>query len=269
MSFSIFDYDDYKKYLADLLGERPNGGRGERVKISKALSCNIAYVSKVLNDSAHFSAEQAEALSRYLNLVNHETDYFILLVMFARAGTKSLQDYYRRKIDEARQSRFVLKERLKVKKNLSAQDQSVYYSSWYYSAVHLLTGIPSYQTKEALSARLSLPVKKVSEVLEFLESCSLVTKQGQRYQRTSVTLHLGNDSPMISKHHMNWRLQAMRSLDRDEKEAIHYSSAVTIAASDLSKIKEILIQAIEQVRSRVRASKDEELYCYSLDLYKA
>jgi hypothetical protein len=73
---------------------------------------------------------------------------------------------------------------------------------------------------------------------------------------------------MISKHHTNWRMQAIQSLEREAESELHYSSVITVSEGDAVKIREALVKAIEQVRLIVKPSKDEALYCYNLDLFK-
>lgn len=73
---------------------------------------------------------------------------------------------------------------------------------------------------------------------------------------------------MISKHHANWRLQAIQSLEREQPDELHYSSAVTISKEHVPEIRKILVGAIEQVRAIVKNSPEKCLYCYSFDLFE-
>jgi hypothetical protein len=74
---------------------------------------------------------------------------------------------------------------------------------------------------------------------------------------------------MISKHHINWRLQAIRSLERKDMDGVlHYSSVVTISKKDVIEIKSLLVKAIESSKAIVRDSKEEELHSLCLDFFK-
>ena len=44
MKKDIFDYIDYKRYLAHILLHKPGKGFGFRSKIAQAIGCRIAYV---------------------------------------------------------------------------------------------------------------------------------------------------------------------------------------------------------------------------------
>lgn len=73
---------------------------------------------------------------------------------------------------------------------------------------------------------------------------------------------------MISKFHTNWRVQAIRSLDREEfGQDLHYSSAISIAEADFPRIKGMLVKAIEEIKAVIRESEAEAAYSFSLDLF--
>jgi hypothetical protein len=83
-----------------------------------------------------------------------------------------------------------------------------------------------------------------------------------------VSIHLGTDSPLLAKHHSNWRVKAIQSLDHAHPENLNYSSVVSIAHRDAQEVRNILLQAIEKIRAVVRPSTEEGVYCYCLDLFK-
>jgi uncharacterized protein (TIGR02147 family) len=264
---SIFEFSEYKIYLQALLSSRPKNGRGEKSRWAEALRCHTAYISQILNGNAHLSLEQAAQLSKYLGDQAAETHFFLLLVQNARAGTPMLREYFSAQIHEARQNSRVLKNRLTFQRALSIEEQVIYYSSWHFAAVHVSLSIPELQSKEALSRRLKLPIKKISEVVEFLLSTGLAVQKGDRLQIGENSIHLGADSPMVLKHHANWHMQAIAQLDRTQPEDLHYSSVVTLSRKDLPKIRATLVKAIEEVRTSVRESKEEITVCYMANLF--
>lgn len=268
MKGSVFEYLDYKKYLNDWIESRSSAGRGERSRIADALRCHVAYISRVLNGDAHLSLEQAHMLNNHLSHVAEEADFFLLLVLHARAGTADLQNYYIAKLRSEIERKSVLKNRLEYRKQLPEVDQTTYFSAWYYAAIHLLISIPEFQTKETLARYLRLPAKRVGQVLQFLTTSGLAMEKNGKYQTGRTSIHLGNDSPMIAKHHTNWRMQAIQALERERADELHYSSAVTIAREHVPELRKILISAIEQIRKITKTSPEECLYCYSLDLFE-
>lgn len=267
MKNSIYDYKDYKIYLRDALVARTENKRGERTKLAVFLSCHTAYVSQVLNGAAHFSLEQGERVNLFFGHSKEQALFFLFLIQLARAGTPGLRKTFEEQLRLMKEKQFVLKDRLEFKKTLSREDQAVFYSSWHYGAIHVLVSVPGCHSERGISEYLRLPVERVAEVLQFLVSLNLVTRKDGRYTIGTSHIHLEHDSPMISKHHINWRLQGIQSLDQVGPTDLHYSSVITASKADASRIQAALVEAIERVRAVVKESKDEEGYCYSLDFF--
>lgn len=265
MKASLFDFRDYKQYL---VAQGESESRGYRKKLSEAAGCQTAYVSHVLNGTAHFSWEQAEAISRFLGHSGFETEYFLFMVELTRAGTPSLRRFLSGKLDEIREKHLNIKTRVHIKATLSREDQARYYSAWYYAAIHVLLTLPKLRTQEALSRHLRVSTKIVSEVLDFLCSVSLAVREGQTYLVGSAELHLEIDSPMISKHQTNWRLQAIRSLENFREGDLHYSSVFTIHPEDANRIRASLVEQIQNATQIVRDSKEELSFAMGIDFWE-
>jgi uncharacterized protein (TIGR02147 family) len=200
---------------------------------------------------------------------NEEAAYFLLLVQHDRAGSLSLKTRWKDQITAAREKRLVLKDRVDIKATLSLADQAIYYGAWYYAAVHILVTMRSCQNVDAIVEYLRLPVKKVTEVLEFLTSVGLVQTSGDQIKPGLSRIFLGSDSPMIARHHSNWRLRAIDSLDRDPKEDLHFSTVVSVTREDSLRIKEFLVKSIETARGIVARSQNEtDLQCLCVDFFK-
>ena len=264
---TIFEFQDYKAYLKVWISSRPNGGRGEKSNIAKRARCHLAYISQILTGKAHFNLEQADALNGLFEHGEDEAHFFILLVEHARAGTPSLQKYFARRIRGVLDQRLHLKNRFTDKKSLDPQNQSVYYSHWAYCAVHMAILNPSLRTPGSIARYFNVDVSKVVEILDFLVSVGLVRNDRGGFLPGDVRIHLAHDSPLISKHHANWRLQAMRSFERETPHELHYSGVVSVSRADLSRVREIMVGALEKIRAVVKESKDETVYCYALDLF--
>ena len=112
-------------------------------------------------------------------------------------------------------------------------------------------------------------MRRTGEILEFLVSLGLAIQKGNHYEVGASRVHLGGDSPMISKHHINWRLQAIQSLERENREVdLHYSSVISISKEDTLKIKSLLVDSIEKTKAVIKESKEEELHSFCLDFFK-
>ncbi|MDB2447380.1 TIGR02147 family protein [bacterium] len=268
MKQSVFDFEDYKKFVVEKLKDGPNNGRGLRRKLAEKIGCQAAYVSHVLVGYKHFSLEQAEAIARYFKFRNDETEFFLTLVEHNKAGTIQLKNFLKRQLKAKRESHQKIKNRVGIKTEISPEDQAMYYSSWHYQAVRMALTLPNTNTTEAISQKLNVPIERINEVLGFLLSRSLIKEDHGRYVSTELTIHLGNDSPLISKLHTNWRIHTLKNLDRKNEEDFHYSGAVTLSEGDFHKVRETLMDALVKSHNTIKPSSSERLCVLALDFYE-
>ncbi|WP_413587062.1 TIGR02147 family protein [Bdellovibrio sp. HCB274] len=265
MEKSVFEYSHYRSYLRMRLESA--GRRGSKAQIATEMGVQATYVSQVLQENAHLSLEQAEAANVFLNHTSQESHFFLLLVQKDRAGTKSLRDYFQTQLDEILKTRMVLTERLGKSTQLDEKDRSWYYSSWIPSAIHIATTIPTLRTVGDLAKAMQLSSEKVMETLERLENIGLVRKEGLQFLPGEQQIRIGKDSHYILKHHTNWRLQAMQSLEHENLKELHYSAVVSLSAKDVDKIKDLLLESLKANVEIIKDSKEEELYCLTMDFF--
>jgi uncharacterized protein (TIGR02147 family) len=261
----VFQEDDYKGYVKKALAIK---GHGSRLKLSEAINCHSAYITQVLNKDAHFNIEQALEASNFFNHTREEEEFFLLLLQYAKAGTKKLRDLSWRKIQEIRESRALVSNRIKGKEELDVLTQAKYYSRWYYSAIHVLVTIPGKKSKTSIASYLGLEMDIVNEAIEFLESCGLITSGQDGYETGKTKLFLKGDSPFIVQHHQNWRLSAMNDILKPGKENLHFSSVYTLSEKDFIRIREQLLENIQEVWSIVQPSKEEKLCALNIDFFE-
>jgi uncharacterized protein (TIGR02147 family) len=264
----VFEFRDYKAYLKHTESKRPHRGRGFRADLARATGCQTAYVSQVLNGKANFSLEQSHAINELLIHSKEEARFFLTLVEYVRAGTQKLRSHFLEIMEEQIQRQLNLKERFKVKESLSLEDQTTYYGEWAYAAIHIAVTVGQLQTAEALAEFFNLPKLKIQKVLKFLTTTGLVTEiPGGKYQIGTARLHLGNDSPLLAKHHTNWRLQAMNSFERESERDLHYTSIVSLSLEDVLQIKSRFVREIDAYNLIVKDSKEETICCLALDFF--
>lgn len=264
----LFEYNDYKGFVRDVLKTYPEQGRGMRRKIAEAAGCQVPYVSHVLSGDYDFSAEQAEGLARLLGLTASEKEYFLHLVLYQRAGTPGLRAFYKATLERLAEQHSNLRDRLKTKDSLDQNARAIYYSSWHYAAIHMLPTIPGFQTPEKIRERLNIQESKVEDVIEFLLAHGLLEKKQNRLHAKLLDLHLERGSPLLAKHHTNWRLQAIQSLDQENTNELHYSLAFTASEADLPKIRKVLTEALQSAAAIIRPSAEEDLMALCVDFFR-
>ena len=267
MSLSVFDFDSYKRYIAARLPTQGKS-RGLRAKLAETLGCQGAYVSQVLHGITHFSLEHAVLVDAFLEHGQEESHYFMLLVHRDRAGTKKLREYYNRQMREVLRRRQIVAERVQSGGVLPKEVALTYYKSWYYAAIHVLLLVARFQSRESLSERLRLPLVAVSEAVDFLIRAGLVEEARGKLRATNRRLHLGQDSLLLSKHHLNWRLQALQTLDRTSEQDLHYSGPLALTEENATAVRALLLNTIEGTEQIVAKPGEEDAFCVVLDFFR-
>lgn len=264
---TIFDYENYKQYINERIDNSPAKGRGIKLKMATYLNCQTAYISRVLNGETDFSLEQGVKLNSFFEHSPEESRFFILLLQIERAGTKELKDFFHLDIQDILAKRSDLKNRINIKNSLKKVDQQIYYSNWLYTCIHMMVAVPEFQTQQAISKQLNIPKEKIQEVLTFLEETGIIVKNGQRFEVGVTKIHLSKESSHIQRHHTNWRMQAIKSIDMNYARDLHYSTIVSMSVEDIPRIKEILIKSIEECRAIIRDSKEEKIQTICIDFF--
>lgn len=268
MKSSIYEYKSYKRLFVDLIESDPSGGRGKRKALAESLSCQVSHVTNVLSGEGHFNAEQTHAACMYFGLNHQEIEYVLLLVQQNRAGTTGLKKFYDRLLQEKSEKNTALKNRLKMPDALKSEQEALYYQSWHIGAVHVLLSIPEYQTRESVATKLGLSLKKIDDIFLFLVEVGLIEKEGNRFKLIRSQLHLDKSSPLITKHHTNWRLRSLLSFDEIDASDLHYSSVFTLSDDDYQRVREILSDALTRSFKLITESPEEQAAVICLDLFR-
>lgn len=265
---SIYEYQDYKSFLSATEQARRVAERGFRRRIAAHLGCQPGYISQVLNDSAHLSLEQAFAAAEFLGLGESERKYFLTLVERERSGSPQLRAHFERELTNLREAHLNIRERVGASRQLSESEQSRYYSSWHYLAVHMLSTLPDFATAGAIAQELKIPLHTVQDIILFLMSCGIVEENDGKIRAGVTQVHLGRDSILIKQHHTNWRLAAVQSLATAAASDVHYSTVSTLSKKDADDLRAAMIALIQSYVETVRPSKEEVMVGFNLDFYR-
>lgn len=267
-AISVYEYGDYKKFVIHWIERAVNGGRGLRKSLADAVGCQTPFITHVLSGDYHFSPEQAESCARWMGLNDKDTEYFVLLVLRQRAGTRELERHFSKQIARRKEQRLVLKKRVGIRETLTLEDQVTYYSSWIFAAIHMAILNPESRSVEALQNRLRLPRNQVTRAVEFLISRGFVREEQGALKVIKPVLYLDAESPLIGTHHANWRVKAIEAVKNSPRAGLHYSGAVSLSQQDYEWMREKLAELLEQLANQVRDSKDEKLACFNFDWFE-
>lgn len=265
---SIYEFSDYKKFLLQWMLRAPKKGRGQRKLLAVAIGCQTPFITHVLAGDYQFSPEQAEACARWLGLKDSDTEFFLLLVMRQRAGTRGLEATLSKQISQRRAAETVLKKRLNIQDQMTSEDMMVYYNNWHFAAIHMACLIPELQTLEALEKHFRLALPQIIAALEFLTEHRLIEQSRGRFRVLKPVLHLGKESNMLMQHHSQWRLKSIEALSGKKSGDLFYSGIMSLSQEDFDWLRERLSQLLEEAITRIQASKNETLAVLNFDWFE-
>jgi uncharacterized protein (TIGR02147 family) len=267
MTKNLYSTDSYVQVIKSKINEKKEKW-GLISAMAEACGCQKSHFSRVIGGKVDLTLEQAAGICDYFGFSEIETNYFLNLVQYARAGTKLLKQKIERRIRHIRQEQEDLSKRLNKPSIGVEQKEILYYSAWYWSAIHILVSIPSFQTVKTIAQKLSLSEEFVTYCLETLEQYDLVGRNGSIWKTTSTPIHLSKKSSLIGLHHNNWRARAVLAAQSPLDDGIHYTVVQSVSQSDYIKIKQILLDTVDEYMKTAGPSNEEELVCFCLDWFR-
>jgi len=264
---AVFAFKNYKSYIQSRIANDPNNW-GVMTKLAKAAGCQRPYLSRVLSSEAHLTPAQAFGLSKFWGLTENESEYFLALLELERAGSPEYQEYWKRKLADAKKRHENIS---KLVNRASAAENARdlhYYSAWYWTAIHILVSIPKFQSEAKIAEKLNLSILQVRSVLLELESWGAVRREGTKWLFHAREQHIPKDSPLVSFHHQNWRQQAVISSQLRKPESIHYTVVQSVSFADYERIKQVILEMIQNTTAIAGPSKEEQLMCMTCDFFE-
>lgn len=265
---SIYQYSDYKKWVNDHIASMRNGGRGQYRRLAEHLNTNSAIITQVFKGDRDLTADQAILLAEYFALSKTERQFLILLVNHSRAASFKYKKILEEEMEELRTTTSKIKNRVLQQQGLTEQAKIVLYSNWHYLAIWSLTAIGDFNTLETISERLGISKKRAREAVEFLIENSLILEKNGTLKVGPTLLHLPDDSPLISQHHQNWRLQAFKKYAEPKPHDAFYTAPVTLSETDAKILKERVLTFISESVKLIKDSPSEKLHCLCLDWFE-
>ncbi|MCM2280353.1 MAG: TIGR02147 family protein [Bdellovibrionaceae bacterium] len=265
---SIFEFTDYKAFLKGWIAGRPKNGRGESTRMAHALGVSSTMVSQVLSGDRHLNLELADALADHLGLNEKEAEYMFLLVDYERAGTARLKARLRRRIEQAKKEAAVLANRIQKDKELSPEVMAVFYSSWLHSGIRNLSAVPGFNDVDTIAQRLTVPKAVVAQIVDFLLQHGLCVIENGKLTYGPSWTHIPATSPLIAKHHQNWRLRGFAKMDSRSDDDLFFTSPISLSVEAATEIRAMLPTMIERVQKIVRPSPSETIRCLNIDWFE-
>ena len=259
-----FSYLDYKKLLRDLVELNPTGERGINTRLAKHMQVHTTYLTHVLKGKNQLSNEQAMRAADFFSFTELETEYFVFLLQWNRAGDQSTKKFFQKRVERIREQGFTLKEQLKKSSTMSHDEQAVFYSDWTYSAVRLASALPEGKNAEAIAKMLSLPHQRVAKVVDFLLRTGLCKIAGDRLTYNVFSTYVDASSPFSKKLHDNWRLRSIQYGVSDGDDLM-YTSAVTLTKDDFLALRDAILEMLKKFEKVTDDSEPKLLAHLNID----
>ncbi|MFN8845703.1 MAG: TIGR02147 family protein [Bdellovibrionales bacterium] len=266
---SLYSYTDYRKFLADYLSELPNRGYGHLTKLAEACGAHPTLLSLILKGNRDFSSEQAYRVSVYLNMSNHETDYFALLVQYSRAGDHKFKNHLYEKIHKIQIDSKKIKNRFKHDLVLDEQSKQIFYSSYMFSAIRLFCDTEKGGVSlQQLMQKFRIDRLELVSKLDFLTKAGLLIENKGFYKMGAARTLVDRDSVYVIKHHQNWRLQALLKAEKLQTDELMFTCPMVLSEEDFKKFKTELTDLIQKFSNKLVDSKSEITGCFNIDWFK-
>lgn len=185
---SVFDYTDYRAYLADWFAQKKKQQPAFSYGLfaQKAGFVDRGFFHNVLHGKRDLTKESLVKVSLVIGHSKAEAEYFENLVFFNKATDLKERTYFYEKLNSVRSS---------LKKATQAQqmrkDQYEFYSHWYHSAIRSLIDMYPFKDDYRWLAKNIFPAITVTQAKK---SVQLLKKLGLIERRKNGTYKLANKS---------------------------------------------------------------------------
>ena len=233
------------------------------------MKIQTSLISQIFSGPRHLTPEQACLVANFFRLGKAETHYFVNLVQLERAGTEPLREIIR---DELKRSKKISRPKTTVQvvpssNILTDQEQALFYSQWFYSAIRIATSIDELQNKAALIKHLDLSPELVNQVVTFLLETELCTEENGKLKMGVKTTRVDPESLVAGRMHINWRLKGIEKIPNAKPDEVFRTRVVSLSKADFLTIRKMILATLEQIDAKVDVSKAEKLAALNIDWF--
>lgn len=263
---TLYKCNTYIEFLQTWLDGQAKARRGALGRVAQYLKVHPSFVSQVFHGDKDFSLEHAHRFSTYVGLDPDETEYFLIQVQQAKAGTVALKKLFAGQLQRLRSARASIGSRVRTAVELSVEEKATFYSNPYYSLIRLMTSIAKFQDLESLIMAVDLPRAKFHEILEFLLRVGLCHRGAHnRITMGPTHIHIGADEPLVVCHHRNWRLKACEQYPAMRATDLVFTAPVSLSSDDFQKIREKLLTTVTDFVKTASQSPAETCALLNID----
>ena len=248
---TLYDYIDYKKYLV------ANLEHGEAKKFAQHIGCQPPFLSRVLKDEVNLSLEQGFLANSYFHHSPQETEYFMQMLHYARAGTNKLRDYYHQQLTQANSERKRLQKQLESSHQITDQFRSEYYSSAYYSLCHILVSVLKQTQVDQIAKLLHLEIEETKIILHDLQRFGVIKQRGNAFEVTQAKIHARKEEVFSVFHNRNIRNWMLGQMQKKSIHNFHFTNVIGVSHKDYNRILDLLSETTRKMENIIAPSPEE------------
>ena len=92
-----------------------------------------------------------------------------------------------------------------------------------------------------------------------------MTDVNGKLQVGTTRIHLDASSPLITKHHTNWRIKAINSFERPNENNLNYSTVYSMSKKDCIQIKKMILDFVHNIETIIHPSPEEVVQYLLID----
>jgi uncharacterized protein (TIGR02147 family) len=264
---AIWKCDSYQEFMKGYMKSLPHNGRGYSTKVAKALGIHPTLFSQILQGHRDLTLEQASLFCDHIHFSEKDSELFLKLVEFSRAGNESLRSRIRRQLDGLKSEYKEVRAHVgSSTKELSEEEKSIFYSSWHYSAFRMMCSLRDPLSVEEIAAHLQISGERAKVVETFLLRTGLIVETDGRLNMGPFNTHVRAESAWSTRHHLNWRTRNLNKIEHITKEELSFTAPFSCSAKDFKRIKESILELIKETSSVVGKTTPEHVYTLCIDL---
>lgn len=179
----VFEYLDYRQYLADALEEKRQHGLSLRAVSLRAGFKSPNYLKLVISGKRGLTPASVTKCADFFHLRGAEREFFENLVNLNQAESPREQEHYYERLKASRA--YVALKHVE-------HDQHEYFSKWYYAAIRELVLLPGFKNDPDWIARTltpNIPIKAARETMELLFRLNLIRRgPGGKIEQTDALI---------------------------------------------------------------------------------
>jgi uncharacterized protein (TIGR02147 family) len=201
---SIFEYTDYRKYLADWFSEKKRLKKSFSYSLfaRKAGFSDKGFFHNVIHGKRDLTKESLVKVSRAIGHSKAEAEYFENLVFFNKSGDPRDRTYFYEKLNGVKVAEKKVVQAMQIRK-----DQFEFYSKWYHGAIRSLIDMHPFMDDFQWLAKNLIPAitpRQAKKSVELLEKIGMIQKQKNKpYKLAARSVTTGSETVNLAVHHFH------------------------------------------------------------------